>query len=165
MSVLSEVFERARAEGRAALVGYLPAGYPSVDGAVAAMTALVEGGADIVEVGLPYSDPVMDGPTIQLAVDAALAAGTTTPDVLQTVSKVAATGAPTLVMSYWPPLERDVGEWFAADLAAAGGAGVILPDIIPEEAGPWLAAAAGQRPVPLDTLFLVAPSSSETRLR
>jgi tryptophan synthase alpha chain len=165
MSALGGVLEKARSKGRAALIGYLPAGYPSVDGAVAAMTAMVAGGVDIVEVGLPYSDPVMDGPTIQVAVDAALAAGTTTPDVLQTVSKVAATGAPTLVMSYWNPIERYGVQRFAADLAAAGGAGVILPDLTPEEAGPWLAAAAGQEPVALDTVFLVAPSSSDVRLR
>ncbi|MDP9398526.1 MAG: tryptophan synthase subunit alpha, partial [Actinomycetota bacterium] len=98
---LADAFARARAEGRALLVGYLPAGYPSVDGALAALRAMVEHGVDVVEVGLPYSDPVMEGVTIQEAVDAALRAGTTIADVLQTVAAVAATGAPTLVMSYW----------------------------------------------------------------
>jgi tryptophan synthase alpha chain len=162
MTALTAALGAARAEDRAALVGYLPAGYPSVDGAIAAMTALVEGGADVIEVGLPYSDPVMDGPTIQVAVDAALTTGVTTPDVLHTVSKVAATGAATLVMTYWNPVERYGVQRFAADLAAAGGAGVILPDMIPEEAGPWLAAAGAAG---LDTVFLVAPSSSPARLR
>jgi tryptophan synthase alpha chain len=162
VSAVAEVLSRAKPEARAALIGYLPAGYPSVDGAIAAMTAMVAGGADMIEVGLPYSDPVLDGPVIQRAADAALAAGTTTQDVLHTVSKVAATGAPALVMSYWNPIERYGAQRFATDLAAAGGAGVILPDVIPEEAGPWLAVAGTAG---LDTVFLVAPSSSPARLR
>ena len=161
MSPLAEVFARARARGQAALVGYLPAGYPSVDAAAAAMVAMVEAGVDVVEVGLPYSDPLMDGATIQAAAEGALRAGTRTADVFETVRRVAATGAPALVMSYWNPVERYGVDRFAADLAAAGGAGVITPDLIPEEAGPWLAAtdAAG-----LDRVFLVAPSSTDARL-
>src|SRR5690348_2137488 len=99
VSHLDDVLAATRAEGRAALVGYLPAGYPSVAGAIDAMTAMVRGGVDVVEVGLPYSDPLMDGPTIQRAVEDALARGTTTADVLETVRAVSATGAPTLVMS------------------------------------------------------------------
>src|SRR5919106_6653852 len=105
-SPVTAAFRRAGAEGRAALVGYLPAGYPTVDGAVRALQAMVRGGVDIVEVGLPYSDPLMDGPTIQQAVEAALREGTTTDDVVTTVREVARTGAPTLVMSYWNPIER-----------------------------------------------------------
>ncbi|MFL6137602.1 MAG: tryptophan synthase subunit alpha [Frankiaceae bacterium] len=153
----------ARAERRAVLVGYLPAGFPSVDGAVEAMAAMVAAGVDVVEVGLPYSDPLMDGPVIQAAVQHALAAGCRTADVLATVERVAAaTGAPTLVMSYWNPIERYGAARFAADLAAAGGAGAIAPDLTPEEAGEWLAACAKHD---LDPVFLVAPSSSEQRLR
>ena len=101
MSRLTEEFAAARAEGRSLLVGYLPAGFPSQAGGVAALRAMVESGVDVVEIGLPYSDPLMDGPTIQDAVDRALAAGTRTADVLRTVEAVAATGAPTLVMTYW----------------------------------------------------------------
>jgi tryptophan synthase alpha chain len=161
MSRLHEAFAAARAEDRAALIGYLPAGFPSVDGAVDAIRVMVENGVDIVEVGLPYSDPLMDGPTIQAAVEIALRQGTTTRDVLATVEAVAATGAPTLVMSYWNPIERYGVEAFATDLAAAGGAGVITPDLTPEEAGPWVAASdeAG-----IDRVFLVAPSSTEARI-
>jgi tryptophan synthase alpha chain len=161
MSRLHEAFAAARAEERAALIGYLPAGFPSVDGAVDAIRVMVENGVDIVEIGLPYSDPLMDGPTIQAAVEIALRAGTTTRDVLATVEAVAATGAPTLVMSYWNPIERYGVDAFAADLAAAGGAGVITPDLTAEEAGPWVAAsdAAG-----IDRVFLVAPSSTEERI-
>jgi len=161
MSRLHEAFASARAEDRAALIGYLPAGFPTVDGAVDAIRVMVENGVDIVEVGLPYSDPLMDGPTIQEAVEIALRGGTTTRDVLATVEAVAATGAPTLVMSYWNPIERYGVDAFAADLAAAGGAGVITPDLTPEESGPWVAAtdAAG-----IDRVFLVAPSSTEERI-
>lgn len=166
MSRLSEVLAAAKAEGRAALVGYLPAGYPSVDGAAEAMVAMVRGGVDIVEVGLPYSDPLMDGPTIQAAVEVALSNHTTTDDVLTTVRTVAATGAPTLVMSYWNPIERYGARRFADGLAAAGGAGTITPDLTPDEAAAepsdWLGAtdAAG-----LDRVFLVAPSSTDARIR
>jgi tryptophan synthase alpha chain len=155
------VFDRAAAEGRAGLVGYLPAGFPTVAGGIDAMRAMVDAGVDLVEVGLPYSDPLMDGPVIQQAVDAALRAGTTTTDVLATVEALARHGATALVMSYWNPLERYGADRFARDLASAGGAGVITPDLIPDEASQWLASA---RAADLATVFLVAPSSTDERL-
>lgn len=158
---LADVFATARRQHRAALVGYLPAGYPSVDGATDAMLAMVDAGADLVEVGLPYSDPLMDGPVIQQAVDAALRAGTTTADVLRTVETLAGRGVTAVVMSYWNPVERYGAGAFARDLAAAGGAGVITPDLIPDEAADWLVAA---RAAALGTVFLVAPSSTDERL-
>jgi tryptophan synthase alpha chain len=154
-------FEKARAQGRAALVGYLPAGYPSVEAGIAAIRAMVEAGVDAVEVGFPYSDPVMDGPVIQRATEAALAAGTRSGDVLRTVEAVAPAGAPVLVMTYWNPIERYGVERFARDLAAAGGAGLITPDLVPDEADEWLAASDANG---LDRVFLVAPSSSRARL-
>jgi tryptophan synthase alpha chain len=160
-SPVTAAFRRARAEGRAALVGYLPAGYPTVDGAVRALEAMVEAGVDIVEVGLPYSDPLMDGPTIQQAVESALRSGTTTRDVLRTVEQVASSDTAVLVMSYWNPIERYGPERFARDLASVGGAGVITPDLIPDEADAWLPAAREQE---LDSVFLVAPSSTEERI-
>jgi tryptophan synthase alpha chain len=156
-----EALAAAKAENRTALIGYLPAGYPSVDGAIDACRAMVEGGVDIVEVGLPYSDPQMDGPVIQRAVEAALEAGTATPDVLRTVEGVAATGAPALVMSYWNPIERYGVERLAKELADAGGAGLITPDLIPEEADEWVAAADAHG---LDRVFLVAQTSTEERI-
>ena len=161
MSKLHQAFAAAKAENRAALIGYLPAGFPTVPGAIDAITAMVENGVDIVEIGLPYSDPLMDGPTIQAAVEQSLRQGTTIRDVLETVRAVAATGAPTLVMSYWNPIERFGVEKFAAELAACGGVGVITPDLTPEEAGDWIAAsdAAG-----IDRVFLVAPSSTLERI-
>lgn len=161
MNTLSTVLAAAKAENRAALVGYLPAGYPSVDGAIDACRAMIDGGVDIIEVGLPYSDPQMDGPVIQRAVEAALEAGTATPDVLRTVEGVAAAGAPALVMSYWNPIERYGIERFAKELADAGGAGLITPDLIPEEADEWVAASAAHD---LDRVFLVAQTSTEERI-
>jgi len=161
VSRLDEVLARTRSEGRAALVAYLPAGYPSVEGGVAALTAMVDAGVDVVEVGLPYSDPLMDGPTIQQAVDVALRSGTRTPDVLRTVEAVARTGAVPLVMTYWNPVERYGVDRFARDLADAGGCGAITPDLTPDEAGEWIDAA---RAADVDTVFLVAPSSTDERI-
>jgi tryptophan synthase alpha chain len=155
------VFEAAKADNRAVLVGYLPAGFPTVPGAIEALCAMVEGGVDVIEVGLPYSDPLIDGPTIQVAVDKALSNGTRTAHVLDTVKAVALTGAPTLVMTYWNPIEQYGVDRFARDLAAAGGAGTITPDLTPEEGGPWLAAAEAAW---LDSVLLVAPSSTEARI-
>ena len=161
MTSTSTVFERARAEDRAALIGYLPAGYPSVDGSIRAMRTMVEAGCDAIEIGLPYSDPVMDGPTIQAAAQAALDGGVRTADVMRVVEEVAATGVPTLVMTYWNPVERYGVERFAADLARAGGAGLITPDITPDHGSSWIAAADAHG---LDKVFLVAPSSTDERI-
>ena len=160
-SAVGVAFERAAAEGRAALVGYVPAGFPSVDGGIEAAIAMAEAGADVIEIGLPYSDPLIDGPVIQEAVHQALTGGTVVADVLRTVAAVAAAGVPTLIMTYWNPVEQHGVARFAADLARAGGSGLITPDLTPEEAGPWLAAAAEHH---LDPVFLVAPSSSDERI-
>jgi tryptophan synthase alpha chain len=161
MRRVDEAFARARAEDRGVLVGYLPAGFPTYDGCLAALRAMVEAGVDVVEVGLPYSDPLIDGPTIQVAVDRALANGTRMLDVLRTVEAVAQTGAATLVMTYWNPVEHLGAGRFARQLADAGGAGAITPDLTPEEAGEWLSAA---RELDLATVFLVAPSSTDERI-
>jgi tryptophan synthase alpha chain len=156
-----EAYAAARAEGRAALVGYLPAGFPSYDGCLEAMRAMVDGGVDIVEVGLPYSDPVIDGPTIQVATELALRAGTRIADALRTVEAVAGMGVAAVVMSYYNPVLAYGVDRFAADLANAGGSGLITPDLIPDEAGEWVAAAEGHD---LERVFLVAPSSTPARI-
>lgn len=153
--------DAAAGRGAAALVGYLPVGFPDVAGSIAAARAIVEAGVDIVELGLPYSDPGMDGEVIQAAVQQALDGGTRTRDVLRAVEEVAATGAAVLVMTYWNPVLRYGVDAFARDLAAAGGAGLITPDLIPDEAGEWLAASDAHG---LDRVFLVAPSSTPERL-
>ncbi|RSN50416.1 MULTISPECIES: tryptophan synthase subunit alpha [Actinomadura] len=154
-------YDRAKAEGRAALVGYLPAGFPTYEGAVDAAKTMVDAGCDVIEIGLPYTDPMMDGPTIQDAVHRALVGGIRVADVFRTVEAVAATGAPTLVMTYWNPVDRYGVDAFARDLASAGGAGLITPDLTPEEGGDWLAASDAHG---LDRVFLVALSSTDERI-
>jgi len=154
--------DKARAEGRSSLITYLPVGFPSVEGTVAAAKAAIAEGTDVVELGLPYTDPMMDGGTIQRAVEHALGHGTKVADVLRAVEKVATTGAAVLVMTYWNPIFRYGVDRWARDFSAAGGAGLITPDIIPEEAADWIAAADERD---LDRVFLVAPSSTPERLR
>jgi tryptophan synthase alpha chain len=161
MTSVSVAFGKANADNRAALVGYLPAGFPTVPGAIEAARAMAAAGADVIEIGLPYSDPLMDGPVIAEAVHRALENGIRVADVLRTVEAVAAAGVPVLVMTYWNPVDRYGVRAFARDLAAAGGSGLITPDLSPEEAGPWLAAADEHG---LDRVFLAAPSSTEERI-
>jgi tryptophan synthase alpha chain len=160
-SQVAGAFAQANAQNRAALVGYLPAGFPSVGGAIDAARAMAEQGADIIEVGLPYSDPLMDGPVIAEAVHRALTSGTRIADVLRTVEAIASAGVPTLVMTYWNPVDRYGVRAFARDLARAGGSGLITPDLTPEEAGLWLDASDEQG---LDRVFLAAPSSTDERV-
>lgn len=161
MSALDEVFARCRAEGRAALIGYLPVGYPSVEGSLDAVRTLAEAGADIVEVGMPYSDPVMDGPVIQRAATEALAQGVHVDDVFRATAAVRDAGAVPVVMSYWNLVLRRGVDRYASDLAASGGAGMITPDLVPEEAGEWRGASERHG---LDRIFLVAPSSTRERI-
>jgi tryptophan synthase alpha chain len=158
---VADVFAHCTAEGRGALVGYLPAGYPTVDGSVELLSAMIEGGCDLVEVGIPYSDPVMDGPTIQAAADRALRAGFRLRDVFGVIARIADAGGAAVVMTYFNPVLRYGVDAFARDLAAAGGLGVITPDLIPDEADEWLAASTAHG---LDRIFLVAPSSTEERI-
>jgi len=161
MNTASTAFAAAAAEGRAALVGYLPAGFPDKETAIKAALAMADAGADVIEVGLPYSDPLMDGPVIADAVYHALRNGTKIADVLDTVQAIADAGTVALVMTYWNPVDHYGVDTFARDLASAGGAGLITPDLTPEEAGPWLAAADKYQ---LDRVFLVAPSSTTQRI-
>lgn len=161
MSRLAELFDGCRAEGRAALIGYLPTGFPDVQTSIAAMTAMVESGCDLVEVGVPYSDPGMDGPTIAAATEAALAGGVRVRDTLAAVEAISNAGGRAVVMTYWNPVLRKGVDTFARDLASAGGYGLITPDLIPEEAVDWIAASEEHN---LDRIFLVAPSSTPERL-
>ncbi|MFF2505423.1 tryptophan synthase subunit alpha [Streptomyces sp. NPDC058067] len=162
VELLNETLAGARAEGRAALVAYLPAGFPTVDGGIEAVKAAFDGGADVVEVGLPHSDPVLDGPVIQTADDIALRGGVRIKDVMRTVREAhAATGKPVLVMTYWNPIDRYGIERFTAELAEAGGAGCILPDLPVQESAVWREHADKHG---LATVFVVAPSSQDARL-
>ncbi|MEU2109771.1 tryptophan synthase subunit alpha [Streptomyces sp. NPDC019507] len=160
--LLSDTLARAKSEDRAALVAYLPAGFPTVDGGIEAIKAVFDGGADIVEVGLPHSDPVLDGPVIQTADDIALRGGVRIADVMRTVREAhQATGKPVLVMTYWNPIDRYGVERFTAELAEAGGAGCILPDLPVQESVLWREHAEKHG---LATVFVVAPSSRDGRL-
>ncbi|GAB3143465.1 tryptophan synthase subunit alpha [Amycolatopsis stemonae] len=161
MSGLDDLFATTHAEGRGALVGYLPAGFPTVEGSKDLIAACVDGGADLIEVGVPYSDPVMDGPTIQAASVTALDNGFRLKHVFEVVESVSARGGRAVVMTYWNPVHRYGVDRFARDLASAGGLGLITPDLIPDEAASWMTASEEHG---LDRTFLVAPSSSEERL-
>ncbi|WP_405596563.1 tryptophan synthase subunit alpha [Streptomyces sp. NBC_01410] len=162
IELLNDTLAHARNENRAALIAYLPAGFPTVDGGIAAVKAALDGGADIVEVGLPHSDPVLDGPVIQTADDIALRGGVKIADVMRTVREAhEATGKPVLVMTYWNPIDRYGIERFTTELAEAGGAGCILPDLPVEESGVWREHAEKHG---LATVFVVAPSSQDARL-
>ncbi|MFX0538748.1 tryptophan synthase subunit alpha [Ornithinimicrobium sp. Y1847] len=162
MNALDELFTRTRSEGRAALVAYLPAGYPDLETSVQAVRAVAEAGADVVEVGVPYTDPLMDGPVIEQAASEALKAGFRLAQVFDVVASVREAGAVPVVMSYYNPILRHGIDQFAAELADAGGAGLITPDLIPDEAQVWRSAADAHGLAPI---FLVAPSSGDERLR
>jgi len=158
---LGPLFETARSEQRAALIGYLPVGYPDVPTSIDAMTTLIDAGCDIVEVGIPYSDPGMDGPTIAAATEVALRKGVRVRDSLRAVEAISNAGGHAVVMVYWNLVLRYGVDAFARDLAAAGGLGLVTPDLIPDEADDWFAASEAHG---LDRIFLVAPSSTPERL-
>lgn len=151
----------AEAGRKAALIGYLPVGFPSVPGSIEAMVELVKSGVDIIEVGMPYSDPGMDGPVIQRAAEQGLAAGVRTSDIFSAVSAVAEAGGTAVVMSYWNIVLQYGVSAFARDLDSAGGGGIITPDLIPDEASEWVSASDE---FDLDRIFLAAPSSTPERL-
>ncbi|MDT5126812.1 MAG: tryptophan synthase alpha chain [Mycobacterium sp.] len=160
-SRLSGLFATCRAEDRSALIGYLPTGFPDVPTSISAMTALVESGCDIVEVGVAYSDPGMDGPTIAAATEVALRGGVRVRDALTAVEAISNAGGRAVVMTYWNPVLRWGVDAFARDLASAGGLGMITPDLIPDEADEWIRVSDAHH---LDRIFLVAPSSTPERL-
>lgn len=163
LSKSAAAIDRARADGRASLVGYLPAGFPSVQETIDAGIALARNGADLIEIGIPYSDPVMDGSVIQAATSQALENGFRVQEVFDVVAGItAATDAAVLVMTYWNPVMRMGVDEFARRLAEAGGAGLITPDLIPDEAAEWMAASDKYG---LDRVFLVAPSSTPERMK
>lgn len=162
MSRVEQALAKAESEGRTAFIGYLPVGFPDLQTSIDAAITLVENGVDILELGPPYSDPVMDGEIIQEATTTALAAGFKMADLFTAVRAItAATDAPVLVMTYWNPVLQYGVDRYADDLLAAGGAGLITPDITPEVAGEWIAASTRTG---LDRVFLAAPTSSDERL-
>lgn len=163
MNTVGSVIRRRNDEAAGALIGYLPVGFPTFDESVEAAVAMVENGVDILELGLPYSDPVMDGPVIQAATQQALANGFRLTDGFEAVRRITErVDAPVLIMTYWNPVVQYGVDRFADDLVAAGGAGLITPDLIPDEGAAWIAASERTG---LDRVFLAAPTSTEARIR
>ncbi|MFB2582028.1 tryptophan synthase subunit alpha [Herbiconiux sp. P15] len=163
VSPVGTTIARANADRAGALVGYLPVGFPTLDASIDAAVALVENGVDVLELGLPYSDPVMDGPVIQAATVQALAQGTRLHHAFTAVERIRArVDAPVLVMTYWNPVLQYGIDRFADDLVSAGGAGLITPDLTVDSGAEWLATSDRTG---LDRVFLAAPTSTDERLK
>lgn len=163
MSRVESVIDARISEGNGAVIGYLPLGFPDLRTSIEAAVTLAENGMDIIELGVPYSDPVMDGPVIQAATLTALNNGFRLSQLFDAVAEITSrVSAPVLVMTYWNPVMQFGVDAFASRLAEAGGAGLITPDLVPDEASEWVAASEKSG---LDRIFLAAPSSSEGRLR
>jgi tryptophan synthase alpha chain len=162
-SSTSSVLKANKASGKGSLIGYFPAGYPSLDESVEAAIAMCKNGVDVLELGVPYSDPVMDGLVIQEATGLALDKGFKLSQVFEAVKRITSeVDTPVLVMTYWNPVLSYGVEKFATDLKAAGGAGLITPDLIPDEAADWLRISDE---LDLDRVFLAAPTSSPERMK
>jgi len=160
MTALDQLFVKVRAENRAALIAYIPAGFPSQAGCHRVIAAFIAGGVDAIEIGYPYSDPVMDGPTIQAAAVTSLENGTGAQEVLAAL-KVASASVPAVVMTYWNPIERFGVTGFAAAIAENGGSGVITPDLTIEESSGWIGATENSA---INPIYVVAPSTKDARL-
>lgn len=160
---ITKRFEELRRAGELGLVAYITAGDPSLDASERIALALAEAGADVIELGVPFSDPVADGPVIQRASERALRSGTTVSGVLELVKRLRAqTQVPLLLFSYYNPVLQMGLEKFASAAADAGADGALITDITPEEAGEYRGA---MRTRGLDTVFLAAPTSTDTRLK
>ena len=162
MTQLDQVMAKVRQENRAALIAYIPAGFPSQEGCAKAIRVLADAGVDAIEIGFPYSDPVMDGPVIQEAADISIKAGTQAADVFAALKVASDTGVAAVVMTYWNPIAKYGVEKFAQSIADNGGSGVITPDLTIEESDEWIAATdkSGINPI-----YVVAPSTSNERLK
>jgi tryptophan synthase alpha chain len=158
---LDDLFVKTRAENRAALIAYIPAGFPSIEGCKKVIQAFVDGGVDAIEIGFPYSDPVMDGPTIQAAADQSLSQGTGAREVFEALKVATDAGVPAVVMTYWNPIEKYGVEKFAQSILDNGGSGVITPDLTIEESSTWKAAV---EKTGINPIYVVAPSTSDARL-
>lgn len=158
---LDKLFTTLRSQNRAALIAYIPAGFPSKERCGKVIRALAAAGVDAIEIGFPYSDPVMDGPTIQEAAEISLKGGTRAGDVLDALKVASDTGVAAVVMTYWSPIAKYGIDKFAEAIASNGGSGVITPDLTIEESQEWLAASKSHN---VNPIFVVAPSTSDARL-
>jgi tryptophan synthase alpha chain len=162
MTQLDSVMAKVRAENRAALIAYIPAGFPSQAGCAKAIQALADAGVDAIEIGFPYSDPVMDGPVIQEAADISLKGGTKAADVFAALKVASNTGVAAVVMTYWNPIAKYGVEKFAQSIADNGGSGVITPDLTIEESDAWISATKKSG---INPIYVVAPSTKDDRLQ
>lgn len=152
----------ANKQSGGSLIGYFPLGYPNLDSSIEAAVAMCESGVDVLELGIPYSDPVMDGLVIQKATEEALENGFRLSEAFKAIKNITSrVKAPVLVMTYWNPVLAYGVDRFASDLADSGAAGAITPDLIPDEAAKWIAATDLHN---LDRVFLATPSSSDSRV-
>ena len=162
MSQVTNMIRTRRDDSRGALIGYLPVGFPDVATSIDAAEALVRGGVDIIEFGLPYSDPGMDGSVIQAATVEALKNGVKVADAFTAIEELTKrVDVPVVIMTYWNLVMSQGVEYFAERLKNAGGAGLITPDLIPDEAAEWISVSDQFE---LDRIFLAAPTSTEQRL-
>jgi tryptophan synthase alpha chain len=162
MTQLDSVMAKVRAENRAALIAYIPAGFPTQAGCAKAIQALADAGVDAIEIGFPYSDPVMDGPVIQEAADISLKGGTKAADVFAALKVASSTGVAAVVMTYWNPIAKYGVEKFAQSIADNGGSGVITPDLTIEESDAWISATKKSG---INPIYVVAPSTKDDRLQ
>jgi tryptophan synthase alpha chain len=160
-TALEDLFTKVRSEDRAALIAYIPAGFPTQDGCKKVIDAFIAGGVDAIEIGFPYSDPVMDGPTIQAAADRALSQGTGAAEVFDALKYATDQGIPSVVMTYWNPIEKYGVEKFAGAIHSNGGSGVITPDLTIEESSRWKSAVESSE---INPIYVVAPSTTDARL-
>ncbi len=163
---ISKRFAELRASGELGIVAYIVAGDPSLEASLKYVLALAEGGADFIELGVPFSDPLADGPTIQRASERALKSGTTLAGVIDLVRRIRkstppASEVPLVLFSYYNPILQMGLEKFASSAAAAGADGVLATDLTPEESDDYRRILAAQH---LDTIFLGAPTSTDDRL-
>lgn len=163
ISKIQQAFDEARKEKRCAFIPFITGGFPSMDGFVGTLKALDNSGADIIEVGIPFSDPLADGPIIQHSSKLALDMGVTPKSILDALGNLRGSiRAPLVVMSYWNPILRIGPELFASKLRDSGVSGAIVPDLTPEESDSWRKSAAKHG---IDTIFMAAPTTSEQRIR
>lgn len=159
---LRQMFDKARIENRAALIGYLPAGFPNQGDSIKVIKNMVAGGVDAIEVGFPYSDPVMDGPVIQAASEQAIKNGAGVNQVFELLQATAQLDVPAMVMSYWSPIEKYGCANFAQMVSKVGGSGVITPDLTLEESSEWRQESQKNS---IDNIYVVAPSTTDERLK
>ena len=160
-TALEKLFEKTKQEKRAALIGYLPAGYPNQKSSAKIIKAMIDGGVDAIEIGFPYSDPVMDGPVIQAASEEAIKNGAGVDEVFDLLQTTAALGTPSVIMSYWSPIEQYGVANFAKKVAQMGGSGVITPDLTIEESEDWQNESTDNS---INRIYVVAPSTTDQRL-